>query len=469
MRHVALICALLAGTPAVAAPDFADARDEALAILRDLVRIDTSNPPGNETKVADYLKQRLSAEGIDAEIVGADPNRGNLIARVRGGGAKRPLLLMGHTDVVGVERDKWTVDPFAAEVRDGFLYGRGATDDKDSVAAFLVAMLLIHRAKLPLERDVIFVAEASEEGGANQFGIGYLIAQHWSKIEAELALAEGGVVATRNGDVRYVGIATTEKMPTGMTLTARGTSGHGSVPRPDNPIVHLSAAVAKIGAFQSPMRLNETTREFFKRLARISAPGEAAVYRRLEDPNESAAAQAELYLQNLAYHSMLRTSISPNVIDGGFRYNVIPAEATATLDVRALPGEDVPALMASLNELIDDPAVELTLRSGGGGRPAAPPSPLDNDLFQALERAQQTMYPKALTLPMMLTGATDMAQLRAKGVAAYGVAAPAEEGELRAHGNDERIDVDALGKFVEFVYRAVVDVAVKDGASGALP
>ena len=455
-----LLCSLcLPASTFASTPDFAAARDEAVEILRDLVRLDTSNPPGNETLAAEYLEKRLARDGIEATIVGATPERGNLIARLAGGGKKRPLLLMGHTDVVGVERDKWTVEPFAGEIRDGYLYGRGAIDDKDSVSAFLVAMLLVHRAKLPLERDVIYVAEASEEGGANQFGIGYLIANHWDAIAAEMALAEGGETVLRDGNLRYVGVATTEKVPTGMTLTARGTSGHGSVPRPDNPIVHLASAVAKVGAFRSPMRFNETTREFFGRLATISSADEAALYRRLEDPQQSDAAQMELYRDNLAYHSMLRTSISPNVIDGGFRYNVIPAEATATLDVRALPDEDVPMLMQTLERLIDDPAVELKLRSGGGGRPASPPSPLDGELFRALERAQQRMYPDAITLPMMLTGATDMAQLRAKGVAAYGISAPGVEGEHRAHGNDERIGIDALGELVELVYRVIVDVA----------
>ena len=228
-----------------AEPDFGAAKDEAVDILRDLIRLDTTNPPGNETLAAEYLKARLARDDIDATIVGATPERGNVIARLVGNGEKPPLLLMGHTDVVGVERDKWTVDPFAAEIRDGFLYGRGAVDDKDSVAAFLVAMLLVHRAKLPLVRDVIFVAEASEEGGANQFGIGYLVANHWDAIAAEIALAEGGETAVRDQKVRYVGVATTEKVPTGMVLTARGTAGHGSVPRPDNPIEHMEVRESK--------------------------------------------------------------------------------------------------------------------------------------------------------------------------------------------------------------------------------
>lgn len=460
VRFWGLLALLALAAPVPAADvDFAAARDEAVGHLRSLIRIDTSNPPGNETRAAEYLRDVLAREGIDSVIVGADPARGNLIARIPGSGKKRPILLMGHTDVVGVEREEWTVDPFAAEIRDGYVYGRGASDDKDAVAASLVTLLLLHRQKLPLDRDVIFLAEASEEGGANDFGIGWLVANHWEKIDAEFALAEGGGTTIRDGEVALVGIATTEKVPSGMVLTARGTSGHGSIPRPDNPVVHLARAVAKIGDYRPPMRLNETTRTFFERLAPISPPREADLYRRLLDPATADAAQDELQAFSLTYHSMVRTSISPNVIQGGFRYNVIPAEATATLDVRALPDEDIEAFADRLRALIDDPAVELTMRSGGGGRPKAPPSGLDTEMFRALETAQKHVFPGATTVPMLLPAATDMAQVRAKGVQAYGLAAPELEGQVRAHGNDERISIEALGQYVEFMYRAVVDVA----------
>jgi len=455
-----LLLAVLAPPSWADEVDFEAARDEAVAMLQHLIRIDTSNPPGNETLAAEYIRTVLEREGIPSVIVGADPARGNLIARLEGNGTRAPVLLMGHTDVVGVERDQWTVDPFAGEIRDGYVFGRGASDDKDAVAAGLMTLLMIHRARLPLARDVIFLAEASEEGGANDWGIGWLVAHHWEKIAAEFALAEGGATTMRDGRVRLLGVATTEKVPSGMVLTARGTSGHGSVPRPDNPIVHLARAVARVGAFQAPMRLNETTRESFRRLIEISPPAEAELYRRLLDPATAEGAQAELQAHSLQMHSMVRTSISPNVIQGGFRYNVIPAEATATLDVRALPDEDIDAFADTLRALIDDPAVELTMRSGGGGRPSAPPSGLQTEMFHALENAQREMFPGATTVPMMLTAATDMAQLRAKGVAAYGLGAPEEEGQARAHGNDERIGVDALGQYVELLYRAVTEVAV---------
>jgi acetylornithine deacetylase/succinyl-diaminopimelate desuccinylase-like protein len=180
----------------------------------------------------------------------------------------------------------------------------------------------------------------------------------------------------------------------------------------------------------------------------------------LLDPATADAAQATLATRSLLFDSMVRTSISPNQINGGFRFNVIPAEAEATLDIRALPDEDIEAFANTLRALIDDPAVEVTMRSGGGSRPAAPPSGLDTDMFRALERVQQSMYPDAITLPSMLTAATDMAQLRAKGVAAYGIGAPEAEGVVTAHGNDERVSVAGLGQFVEFMYRTVSEVAV---------
>jgi len=440
----------------LAGPDFARVQDEAARVLQDLIRIDTTNPPGNETKAAAYLKRALEQEGIAAEIIESAPGRGNLVARIKGAGRRRPILIMGHTDVVGVERDKWTVDPFGGVIKDGHIYGRGASDDKDSVAAGLLVMLLLQRHKVPLDRDVIFLAEAGEEG-TSQFGIDFMIGKHWDRIAAEYAIAEGGFAELVDGRVRSVGIATTEKVPRGLRLVARGTSGHGSVPRDDNPILHLAAAVARLRDYQPPMRLNETTRAFFARMADVSPPDEAALYRQLLDPARAQAAEAAIRKTNARYNSVLRTSITPTIVKGGFRSNVIPAEAEATLDVRALPDEDMDRLIADLRRVIADPAVEIV--KGAWRRPASAPSPIDSDMFRALERAQKVVYPGAVTIPMMLTGATDNAQLRAKGVHAYRIGPPGSDATRAAHGNDEKIAVDALGHYVEFLYRAVVDIA----------
>jgi acetylornithine deacetylase/succinyl-diaminopimelate desuccinylase-like protein len=443
-----------------ASPDFAAARDEVAQTLSALVKIDTSNPPGNETKAATLIKEMLDKEGIPSELFEAQPGRANLVARLKGSGAKKPILLMGHTDVVGVERDKWTFDPFGGTIKDGYVYGRGSSDDKGMTSACLEVFLLLHRLKVPLQRDVIFLAEADEEAGGGS-GINYMVQNHWDKIESEFALNEGGTIHEKDGKVQYVGVATTEKVPRGMTVRAKGTSGHGSMPRLDNPITHLAAAIAKIGNWQPPMRLNETTRAFFQRLAKVSPPEEAKLFLALEDPKATAAAQETLRSTNITYNSMLRTSVVPTIIKGGFRSNVIPADAEATLDVRALPDEDIPKLIETLKQLVNDPAITIERTSGAAaGRPAPPPSGLQTDMFHALESAQAKVFPGVVTVPIMLTGATDSAQLRVKGVQAYGLGSVASDRERGAvHGNDERLSVEGLGKFVQLMYNAVTDVA----------
>jgi len=430
------------------------ARDEAVRILQDLIRIDTSNPPGNETKAAEYLKTLLEREKIPGEIVALEPSRGNLIARLKGSGRRPPLLLVAHTDVVGVERPSWSVDPFAGVIKDGYVWGRGARDDKGMAAAIAEVMLLLARGKVALDRDVIFLAEAGEEA-TTRVGVDYVVQNHWDKIAAEFALNEGGTIELTGDRVRFVGVATTEKVSRGIRLVARGTSGHGSMPRVDNAIVHLARAIVRLGDTQPPMRLNETTRTFFERLASISPAEQAALYRRLEDPK----VQETLRQTNPEYNSMLRTSISPNIIQGGFRSNVIPAQAEATLDVRALPDENIDQLVAWVKKVIDDPAVEV-VPPGPPARPAGAPSRLDSEMFKTLESVQRQMFPTAVTLPIMMTGATDSAQLRARGVQAYGLATPGPAGERElAHGNDERVPVAGVGIFVEYLYRVVVDIA----------
>src|SRR6516162_11606423 len=279
MNFVALIVSALSLCPSAAAQQSSAAssastdasRAEAVRFLSDLVKIDTSNPPGNEVKAANYIKSVLDKEGIASEIFESAPGRGNIVARLKGNGSKRPLLLMGHLDVVGVERDKWTVDPFAAVVKDGYLYGRGSHDDKSMDGANLEVFLLLNRTKVPLDRDVILLSEAGEEG-TTQFGIDFMVEKHWDEIACEYALNEGGNIWEENGKVQYVAVSTTQKVPRGFSLVAHGSSGHGSAPRMDNAIAHLAAAVEKTASWEAPMRLNETTRRFFEQMAKISLP-----------------------------------------------------------------------------------------------------------------------------------------------------------------------------------------------------
>lgn len=453
-----LSLAILISTSAAtqqSSPDPGKAQEETVKFLSDLVKIDTSNPPGNETRAAEYIKGVLAAEGIPSQIYESAPGRGNLVARLKGNGSKKPLLLFGHLDVVGVERDKWTVDPFSAVIKDGFLYGRGSIDDKAMDAANLEVFLLLHRLKIPLDRDVILLAEAGEEG-TTQFGIDFMVANHWDAIASEYALNEGGEIRGENGKVQYVAVSSTEKVPRGFSLVAHGTSGHGSAPRMDNAIAHLAAAVDKVARWEAPMRLNETTRRFFQQLAKISPPDKAALYEHVEDP----AVQQKLRATEPSYYSMLRTSLVPTIIKGGFRSNVIPADAEARFDVRALPDENMDALKSQLTALINDPQIKIVDQEAAHARPASPPSGLDNDAFHALEHAQQKLFPGALTIPIMQVGATDSAQLRAKGVQAYGIGTLLAAEELkRIHGNDERVDIAGLGKFVQYLYAATLELA----------
>jgi acetylornithine deacetylase/succinyl-diaminopimelate desuccinylase-like protein len=438
--------------------DWSKTGAEAVEHFLNLLRIDTSNPPGNETKAARYLQQVLEKEGIESKLLALDPERANLVARIKGNGAKRPVLVMGHTDVVGVQREKWASDPFHPARKDGYIHARGASDDKDNVTAGLMLMLLLKRHGVKLDRDIIFLAEAGEESSTS-FGIDFLVENHWPEIDAEFALAEGGVTVTRSGQPRYVGISTAEKVLRPVRLVARGEAGHGSRPSPDNAVLRLANAVQKLGAWTTPMRLNDTTRAYFERLANISSPDTAQRYRRILDPRYAAEVDRYFAEHERHHYAMLRTTITPTILKAGFRTNVIPSEAEATLDVRTLADEDVERFYNEMRRVIDDAKVEL-IPPERRGRPVSPPTALDTDMFRAIERAQRRMFPGAITLPTMSTGATDMAQLRAKGVHAYGYGPLVDEREgSGAHSDNERIEESSIPKLVEFLWRAVIDVA----------
>jgi len=439
--------------------DWGKLEPEILERFATLLKIDSSNPPGNETRVAEAVEAALQHEGIPVQLFALEPARANLVARLKGNGSKKPLLIMGHTDVVGVQRERWSVDPFGAVRKNGLIYSRGATDDKDHVVAGLMVMLLLKRMHVQLDRDVIFLAEAGEEG-TTQVGIDYMVNQHWPEIEAEYAMAEGGSAIEVEGRVHHVLIDVTEKVPRGARLIARGPSGHGSRPSPQNPVVRLAAAVAKAGAWQTPVRLNEATRAYFEKLAAISPPRDAARYRAILDPARSSDVDRYFLEHEPGHYTLLRTSVVPTMLQAGFRANVIPSEAEAYLDIRALPDEDMRKFLGELRRVISDPTIEV-VPAQSGGRPAAPPSRTDNVMFHALEAVSRMMF-NAPVLPGMLAGATDCAQLRAKGVACYGFGPIAESGEGSlggAHSDDENISVKALEKLIEFLWNTVIEVA----------
>ncbi len=442
-------------------PDWKAVEEETIRHFQALIRMDTSDPPGNEKPAADYVKDVLEKAGIPVQTFAVEPHRPNVVARLKGTGRRRPLLIMGHTDTVNVDPTKWTHPPFGAVRDGGYVYGRGTVDDKDNLVASLMVMLLLKRNAVPLDRDVIFLAEAGEEG-STRFGIDFMVKQHFGEIDAEYCYAEGGNVRREGGQVRFASIQTLEKIPRDIELTARGPAGHGSIPLTTNAVVHLSQAVAKVAAWRPAINLNDTTAAYFKRLAAISPPQVAQRYRDILSLDLKVSKPADDYMveNEPAHASMLRTSASPNIIQAGYRVNVIPSEAKATLDVRLMPDDDPARVLAQVRAVVADPTVDVAWGTRAT-RPAGI-SRLDTEAFKVLEAAVTTHY-ATTTLPTMSTGATDMAFLRAKGVQCYGIgpATDIEDGPkgFGAHSDQERILESELHRFVRFNWEAVTNLA----------
>ena len=443
-------------------PDWARLEDETMRHFQAVLRLDTSNPPGNEVAVTDYLKQVFEKEGIPVQMFAREPTRPNLVARLKGNGKKQPILFMGHTDVVTVDPKKWTFPPFSATRDGGYVYGRGSLDDKPHVVAGLMLLLELKRLNVPLDRDVIFLAESGKEG-TTSVGIDFMAKEHIADIRAEYCFAEGGNVTRVAGKVKFASIQAMEKVPRPIELTAAGPSGHASVPLKGNAIVHLSAALAALGAWRVPIRLNATTREYFTRMAAISTGAEAERYRAVLTPDSRAAAAADDYFleHEPRYASMLRTSLSPTIIQGGYRVNVIPSEAKATVDVRMVPEEDPAQFLETVRKVINDPAVSVRY-APRADRPIAAAAQLDSEAFRTIETFVAKDY-DTVTLPIMGTGATDMAQVRSTGPQCYGIgpAADFEDGPkgYGAHSDQERILETELHRFVRFAWDVLVGMA----------
>ena len=443
-------------------PDWAKIEKETLEHFQTLVRFNTADPPGVERPAAEYLKQVLDTNGIPAQILELEERRSNVLARLKGNGKKRPILIMGHLDTVSIDEKKWTFPPFGATRDGGYIYGRGTVDDKDNATAALMVMLTLKRLNVPLDRDVIFLAEAGEEGNS-RLGIQFMANQHYPEIEAEYCLAEGGNVTRENGRVKFASIQTLEKIPHAVELVARGPSGHASVPLKNNAVAHLADAVSKAAQWRVPIRLNETTRVYFQRLADISSTEDAKRYRDIlsNDPKVSGPADDYLLDREPRHASMIRTSISPTIIQAGYRINVIPSEVRATLDVRLHPSESPEEFLAALKNVINDPAVEVRW-TARDVRPGTGSARLDYEGFTVVEAMIRKDY-DTVTLPTMSTGATDMAYLRAKGMQCYGIgpAIDVEDGPkgFGAHSDQERILESELYRFVRFHYDAVWELA----------
>jgi acetylornithine deacetylase/succinyl-diaminopimelate desuccinylase-like protein len=456
--------ALKSQTPAPGGtPDLLQLTAEAQTWLTDLIRINTTNPPGNELEAAKYILNVLQKENIPAEVLEMKPGRGIVVSRLQAGplpDSSRALLLIAHMDVVGVDRAKWSVDPFAATQKDDYIYGRGAIDDKGMVAANLAAFIGLKRSGTRLSRDVIFLADDDEEQGGDA-SIKAVIEKYWDKIACGFAINEGGAVVLQNGKVQYVAIQTSEKVAYNVTVTATGTSGHASVPQRDNAVVHLAAAVQKVGTLETPLHLQTMTRRYFEQLAPVEDEEIAKWIRALDTSDRADLAALRLAAMNPVWNSMLRDTIAPTELSAGVRANVVPPQASANLNIRLLPGNAIQDVIDQMQKAVNDPQIKFTVEPDAG--PTTPSSSMTSDLFQAIEHVAPQQFPGAVVVPYLSPWYTDSSYLRLHNVQSYGlVPFPLTEADLlRMHGNDERIPIASFHAGVDFLYKAVHEFVTK--------
>jgi acetylornithine deacetylase/succinyl-diaminopimelate desuccinylase-like protein len=443
-------------------PTLSQIEVEAIGWLQGFMRINTTNPPGNELVAAKFLADILQKNGIQSEVFESTPGRGIIVARLSATAVPDParaLLLMGHLDVVGVNKAKWTVDPFGAVVKDGYIYGRGAIDDKSMTIANLAVFIAIKRSGVRLTRDLIFLSEGDEEAGGES-GMKFAVEKHWDKIAAGYALNEGGHVELKDGKVQFVAVAASEKVPINVDIIATGPSGHASLPIKDNAVVHLSAAIAKIGTYETPVQFNTVSRAYFEGLAQVEDAETAKWMRSLDTADRGDHAARYLSNENPFWNAMLRDTISPTMLQAGIRVNVIPAEARGAMNIRLLPGNQIEPLLGKLRTLVNDPQIRLEVQQSD--EETAPSSAVESELMTSITRATAQTFPGAVAFPAMDTFATDSARLRLRSVQAYGLLPfpLTSEDEWRMHSEDERIPVQSFQKGIEFLSAIVNDFSV---------
>jgi acetylornithine deacetylase/succinyl-diaminopimelate desuccinylase-like protein len=425
----------------------------ALDIYRQLVDINTTESSGGSTKAAEAMAARLLAGGFaaaDVQVLGPNPRKQNLVARYRGTGAARPLLLLGHLDVVEARREDWSVDPFTFVERDGFFYGRGTSDMKDMDASWVANLLELKRQGYRPNRDIILALTADEEDGDSN-GAEWLLRTHRELVDAELCLNEGGGGQIKNGRYGSNDVQAAEKVYQSFALEARNKGGHSARPSKDNAIYRLAAGLTRLSAFDFPIRLNEVTRTYFERMSRVEQGDVARDMRALAvTPVDMAA--AERLAKQPYYNALLRTTCVPTLLQGGHAENALPQLARAVVNCRMLPDDTAANVMQTLVREIGDKEIAVTPVAQARPGPASPLSPA---LMRALDRITTEMWPGVPVVPVMGTGATDGKWFRMAGIATYGLGAFEDVDDSRAHGRDERMGVRQFYEEREFLYRLI--------------
>jgi acetylornithine deacetylase/succinyl-diaminopimelate desuccinylase-like protein len=451
---LALPFSLVAQGAAPARPvDWTALRGEAVEVLRQYLRINTSNPPGNELATARLLKTILDREGIEATILDTaelGAGRANLYARLKGNGSKRAIALVQHMDVVPVTPAYWSVPPFSGEVKDGFIYGRGALDMKGEGVAHLFALIALKRSGVPLTRDIVFVANADEELGSTG-GITFVDKHADLLKDVEYLFTEGGANVYRNGKLEYYSVGVAEKRTFWQKLVVHGTPSHGSRPTQANPVPRLVAALDKIARYETPLHVTPGVEKFFHDISRNYTGPQRAWLSEVKVALAQPSAR-QWILSDVYWNAILRNTISLTGLTGSNKTNVIPAEASAEIDIRLLPDQSPDTVLATLKRIVADTAVHFETLL----QPKAPfESPANTELFRAVERAAKERDPNVFVTSSMMTGATDRPTYRKLGIIAYGLdpyRVEAADEQRGVHGNDERLSVENVGFGVKFLY-----------------
>lgn len=450
----ALVGVVLASTVAAAQSTSVDQR--ARAIFRELVEINTTSSAGDTTRAAEAMAGRLRTAGFppaDVRVVVPAPHKGNLVARLRGSGRRRPILLLAHLDVVDARREDWSFDPFTFLERGGYFYGRGTSDDKAMASQWVANLIRLKDEAFRPDRDLILALTADEEGGFFN-GVSWLLRHNRELIDAEFAINEGGGGVVKDGKYLLNEVQTAEKIYQDFRLTIVGDGGHSSIPTRNNAIVGLSAGLARLAMLEFPIKLNDITRRYFDRFASVQADPQLAADMRAvaSDPADLQAA-SRLASSSPYFNALMRTTCVPTRLEGGHANNALPLVATATVNCRLLPGDSPPAVRRQLIEALADSAIDVSFIDEAR---ASEPAASVPELMKAVEALTASMFPGVAVVPMMGTGATDGLFLRNAGIPTFGVDATFDDvDDVRAHGKDERVGVKQYFEALEFQYRLI--------------
>jgi acetylornithine deacetylase/succinyl-diaminopimelate desuccinylase-like protein len=433
--------------------------------LEELVEIDTTDAAGNTTEAAEAMAARLVAAGFpqeDLRVLGPDPRKGNLVARYRGSGARPPLLLLAHLDVVEARREDWSFDPFVFFEQDGYFHGRGSTDDKAMAAIWVVNFIRMRDEDFTPDRDLVIALTADEEGGDHN-GVLWLLENHRPLIDAAFCLNEGGGGAIRNGKYLSNNIQLSEKIYMTLELAVTNAGGHSSLPEKDNAIYRLAEGLSRLARYEFPVRLDEITRAYFERTAETESGPIGAAMRGVAALPPDPAAVSRLS-EVPYYNALMRTTCVATMLEAGHAENALPQTASATVNCRLLPGDSADAVRRTLVEILADEAISITTSVDPISAPA---TPLDPEILEPVERLTEAMWPGIPVIPTMNTGATDGLYARNAGIPTYGVSGIFEDlDDNRAHGRDERIGVKQFFDGQEFLYRLVKTLASQSAQDG---